>query len=561
MTELTVNLVTGQTGNPQLDQLVSFIQHDIPGLDDGRYQLQIAQQITDAEGNTVSDGSLAATYTFGIAGDRFRLSNPSTMVYSVFPASEATGEFDTVLPSVVFTKTSFPWSRIPTNTIEEMYQGNKPGPGQDTDIDIPTWLTILLLDEDDIANYAAQFPKFALPPATVTIGDLFLTSANPNSSLGNNYSYFNRVTTDANPLTTYMDPGDTLADTIRVLDVPMGLFAKIAPTIEDLKIMAHVRKVGLVDKATMPGISDVGEPLGSFSIVFGNRLPNTHKKTYAYLVSLEQMQDFLPTSAEGGLPVYKDGTSPDPSRSVRLAVLQSWSFYSVGQSATFVTQLDALNNAKAVVPPPPPPPAQPNFSSDPIVVNEDLSANTSLRLVPGPGAIDIVKNALNMGYVPLNHLLRTGEITGSETKIDHTVSWYRGPLVPYQVTKAAIQLPISSPDKATIFDPSTGMLDTSYAAAWTLGRQLALQDSTFSVALYNWKKGVNQQLINNMEQSILEAQFSNVLVASGQQDKLVQTTPDVLLPEGKVNKERTPKKAPKGSLARQLILSLQKQEP
>jgi hypothetical protein len=560
MNNQTVNLPTGQTGNPQLDQLVSFIQHDIPGLDDGRYQLQVAQQITDAEKNTVSDGSLAATYTFGIAGDRFRLSDPSSMVYSVFPASEATGEFDTVLPSVVFTKTSFPWSRIPTNTIEEMYQGNKPEPGKDTDFDIPTWLTIILLDEDDITNYAAQFPKFALPPATVTIGDLFLTAANPNSSLGSNYSYFNHVTTAGKPLSTYMDPGDTVTDTIRVLDLPMGLFAKIAPTIEDLKIMAHVRKVSLLDKATMPGISDVGEPLGSFSIVFGNRLPNTHKKTYAYLVSLEQMQDFLPTNAEGGLPVYKDGTSPDPTKTVRLAVLQSWSFFSVGQSATFVTQLDALNNAKAVVPPPPPPPAQPNFSSDPVIVNEDLSANTNLRLVPGPGAIDIVKNALNMGYVPLNHLLRTGETAGTEIKIDHTVSWYRGPLVPYQISKAAIQLPISSPDKAMIFDPSTGMLDTSYAAAWTLGRQLALQDSSFSVALYNWKRGVNQELVNNMEQSILEAQFSDVLAASGQQLTTAQT-PDTLLPEGKVDKERTRKKMPKGSLARQLILSLQKQEP
>ncbi len=559
MTNQTGNLPTGQTGNPQLDQLVSFIQHDIPGLDDGRYQLQVAQQIIDADKNTVSDGSLAATYTFGIAGDRFRLSDPSSMVYSVFPASEATGEFDTVLPSVVFTKTSFPWSRIPTNTVEEMYQGNKPEPGKDTDFDIPTWLTIILLDEDDITNYTTQFPKFALPPATVTIGDLFLTAANPNSSLGNNYSYFNHVTTAGKPLSTYMDPGDTITDTIRVLDVPMVLFAKIAPTIEDLKIMAHVRKVSLLDKATMPGISDVGEPLGSFSIVFGNRLPNTHKKTYAYLVSLEQMQDFLPTSAEGGLPVYKDGTSPDPTKTVRLAVLQSWSFFSVGQSATFVTQLDALNNAKAVVPPPPPPPAQPNFSSDPVIVNEDLSANTNLRLVPGPGAIDIVKNALNMGYVPLNHLLRTGETAGSEIKIDHTVSWYRGPLTPYQVTKAAIQLPISSPDKATIFDPSTGMLDTSYAAAWTLGRQLALQDSSFSVALYNWKRGVNQELVNNMEQSILAAQFSDVLAASGQQLKTAQT-PDTLLPEGTVDKERTRKKMPKGSLARQLILSLQKQE-
>lgn len=61
------------------------------------------------------------------------------------------------------------------------------------------------------------------------------------------------------------------------------------------------------------------------------------------------------------------------------------------------------------------------------------------------------------------------------------------------------------------FDPTTGMLDVSYAAAWTLGRQLALQDSAFSTALYNWKRGLQQSVVDAVESQILQEQFGEAL--------------------------------------------------
>lgn len=61
------------------------------------------------------------------------------------------------------------------------------------------------------------------------------------------------------------------------------------------------------------------------------------------------------------------------------------------------------------------------------------------------------------------------------------------------------------------FDPTTGMFDESYAAAWNLGRQMALQSKSFSVGLYNWKKGLNLQVINAAEQDIIQNTLGNSL--------------------------------------------------
>jgi hypothetical protein len=77
--------------------------------------------------------------------------------------------------------------------------------------------------------------------------------------------------------------------------------------------------------------------------------------------------------------------------------------------------------------------------------------------------------------------------------------------------KASIQIPLTSADSANAFDPTTGVFDQSYGAAWTLGRMLALQDTGFSTALYNWKNGLTQDVIAAIEDEILNSAFASVL--------------------------------------------------
>jgi len=102
----------------------------------------------------------------------------------------------------------------------------------------------------------------------------------------------------------------------------------------------------------------------------------------------------------------------------------------------------------------------------------------------------------------MNETLRTGE---------KTVSWYRGPFVPYQVAPQNFTLPFASSDSALNYDPTTGMLDVSYAAAWELGRLISLQDKSFSIDLYNWKKGLTLDVVNGIEKDLINQISKNLL--------------------------------------------------
>jgi hypothetical protein len=438
-----------------LNEQVSFIQHNLPGLDAGEYQLRVDQEVFKSDGVTpVSGDSYSNTYTFAVTGDRFSLANPGSILNSVFPANNASGEYSNVLPHVVFSKKTFPWTRYPTTDLPY----TPPEPGKDVDGDVPTWLWVLLLDEEDVAAY----PSLQTTPVTCNVGDLFPPAVVSTSTLGDHYSYFFEAK-DLNGL----EPGQNTTDSIQTIDIPLAFFWQLAPTVADLELLAHGRVVSLVNQPTN-GADVAGEPTGSFSIVFGNRLPNTEKKTYAFLVSLEELQPFLPQT--GGVP--PSGSYP-PASNLRLAVLKSWTFFSTGESATFVHDLESLNGCV--------PGGQP-------------ATNTNIR-IPYNGDNTVVGDALGMGYVPLNEIMRTSE---------KNVSWYRGPLLPYNVGSPTISVPIPSPDGATIFDATTGMLDVSYAAAWTIGRMLALQDMSFSTGLYTWKQQLSAEVNSAVEDDLFD---------------------------------------------------------
>ncbi len=460
------------TGNSTInlfDEQVTFIQHHLPGLDAGEYALTLQQTRIDGSKNPIGV-PYNQSFQFAVKGDRFRISKPADL-YAVFPPDHAAGEFDTVLPHVVFAKKTLPWIRYPNNQ-EPAW---KPQPGKDVDQDVPTWLTVILLDEDDVSDPSSLLQQR-------TINDLFPAQLGPNG-----VSYF---PLDTSPL----DYGEERSDPIQTIDLPLSLFWKIAPTLADLNYLAHARTVSLLPKVTMPGISDLGDPLGDFSIVFGNRLPQDGKRSYAYLVSLETLENYLPDN-EGNPQPGKPG---DGSKFLRLAVLKNWYFDSFGSPASFDRAVLSLNGR------------------DP---DQNAPAVLTTLQAPYAGNNPELQRPLQMGFVPINHRLRTGE---------KTVSWYRGPLTPYLVDNQRINIPISSPDQATSFDPSTGMFDVSYAAAWTLGRQLALQDAGFSTALYQWKKGLDQQVIANIEAEMIAEKFESVLQPGGEVPEMESLPPEPL---------------------------------
>jgi hypothetical protein len=221
---------------------------------------------------------------------------------------------------------------------------------------------------------------------------------------------------------------DDLNTPVRLLDMDLKLFLKLCPRREDLSLLAHIRHVDIADKVPLDMIAN-----GEFAVIVGNRFPQVGPNT-VYLISLEGLDKVL------GAP----GNQPSPR--VRLITLANWSFVcdSTGNHsfAGLMKQL-RTNSAQFGVAP------------------------------PAPSASKYANEALANGYVPLDY--RPLESTP-------TFAWYRGPLTPrprQQMKQPAFQ----RADSALIFDDRTGVVDVSYAAAWELGRLLALGSPAFTKGL------------------------------------------------------------------------------
>lgn len=89
---------------------------------------------------------------------------------------------------------------------------------------------------------------------------------------------------------------------------------------------------------------------------------------------------------------------------------------------------------------------------------------------------------LHQGYVPLPHYPRRG---------GKTVSWYRGPLITAEKRNATLDkniFAINTSDELVLYHTDVGLFDVTYAAAWELGRLLALRSKRFSVGLHRWRR-------------------------------------------------------------------------
>lgn len=239
----------------------------------------------------------------------------------------------------------------------------------------------------------------------------------------------------------------------RTIDIDATLFKAIAPTWDELPLLTHVRKVNTGDKELLGLKED-----GWFSVVISNRLPKGEAQNTVHLVSLEGWRSFL----------YEDRAI---SGSVRLVSLASWSFWSSAKHGNFGELMAALNTDLLYVKPP-------NDTGD---------------------AGEIVREALNRGYVPLNYETRHGEATAG---------WYRGPLLPAQ-TAPVNRDPYESAEAALIYDARTGLFDASYAVAWQIGRLLSLSDGKFTAALQTWRRE-GQRMVDRLLENLDLADRYNV---------------------------------------------------
>jgi hypothetical protein len=115
---------------------------------------------------------------------------------------------------------------------------------------------------------------------------------------------------------------------------------------------------------------------------------------------------------------------------------------------------------------------------------------------------NIVNGAYARGYAVFNHVMRQGE---------KTVSWYRGPLVPLNYDKPVqFQEPVANADELLRYDPDTGLFDVTYAAAWQLGRLLALQNRGFALALNRARGTLQARAARLMQRAELKDRYKEL---------------------------------------------------
>ena len=236
----------------------------------------------------------------------------------------------------------------------------------------------------------------------------------------------------------WLESGEDSEAHCTVLEVPQDLLVELLPRKKDLPWLCHVRQVRNDDKeAVTPG------GLIDYAVVVGNRRsqePPAGSKNGSpnrvHLVSLEGYYDDAQRQA---------WYQPDKENRIQLISLTSWEYTAVPSKYSFTDQMRKLDAG--------------------VLKATRETEDSHLQAI------------LATGFTLLEHQTRQG---------DKTASLYRGPLVPCAVTPT-VQLPIACGDEAVRFYPEWGVGDVSYAAAWQLGRLLALQNSELATLLYQWK--------------------------------------------------------------------------
>jgi hypothetical protein len=425
---------------------IQFVEACHPPLVAGGYNVSLTQVVKESEGTAIPWNSdpYASESQIAVDAPRFTL-NPADL-HSVYPPIDQTGRFDNALPHVVFTRRTLPWERT--------LDSRAPKLGQP----FPPWMGLLLVQEDEllIRDQTGQ-----------TTNRKYEVRSLPVASRDQNSLLFHIPENGSKDRVLVPDLGQTGLDKWQseqgryekdfclAIDLPAELFKAIAPRVDDLPYLAHVRQVDTGDKE-VSAINDKGW----FSLVIGNRLPQADKDHRVFLVSLEGLQERLQ-------PTW----TPQPGQMIRLAVLGTWAFRCEGTN-------DFKEHMKRV---------HADSFHLPLESFNDKSDAPQ----------DIVNGAYARGYSAFNHVMRQAE---------RTVSWYRGPLVPLNYDKPKqIQEPASCADGLLRYDPNTGLFDVSYAAAWQLGRLLALQNQSFASALNRARKTLRTEAEQQMRQAEINA--------------------------------------------------------
>ena len=330
------------------------------------------------------------------------------------------------------------------------------------------WMALLLFNEDEIIAPGTNGAQSSTKAGTYTVSQVISSDGQPvNGILGPDIQAFK-----------YEDPSKIQC---RAVDITPAIFTAVLPRLQELTFLAHCRQVDTGDKEILGMKAD-----GWFSVIIGNRLPADPPagspagvRQIVHLVSLEGFGQYL----------VDDPSFPAGTQTIRLISLAGWVFTSLPETGeSFKDLMLGLLSPQS-----------------------EQGTNLLLRF-PVDGvtaqteAQKLAQAALGDGYVPVSYTTRQGE---------QTFAWYRGPLTPVVIKAFSDDPPYGAAAQATVYDKTTGLFDQSYAAAWQMGRLLALSDRTFSVNLLNWRRQGHRLVDLLLERINANAKYQGLLSQPG----------------------------------------------
>ncbi|MBO1348078.1 MAG: hypothetical protein EBE86_012095 [Hormoscilla sp. GUM202] len=379
---------------PTPESLVFAAYHQLP-IAIGDYKVKVEHTFHTTDNTTIPSQTFAATRRFRVEGERFQL-KPDDL-QAVFPPQGSLGDHSNVLPHIILTHSTLPWERSPAVSPE-------------SSDDLFPWLLLLVFSE-------AEKPK----TKTITLGEL--SNQGPKFPVVSLHGY------------------RKASDPVNVIDVKRQVLEPLLPTLDDLKMLAHVRRLDFSAQDEQ-GMSRTDLHESERAVILANRLPEPGATSTVHLVSVEGRYNTTGFNF--------DNAGPDDE--IRFVSLISWRFACISSDQTFAEMIKGLEKD-----------------------------HRSFRL-PNNGNDD-VENFLKEGFVPVRHGLRQG---------GKTFSWYRGPFATGTVNDN-LTVPVHTSDALLRYYPNVGLFDVGYASAWELGRLITLQSPTFSANLYEWKRLRDQQ--------------------------------------------------------------------
>ncbi|RMD98228.1 MAG: hypothetical protein D6816_16520 [Bacteroidetes bacterium] len=440
-------------------KMISFEGYHLPGLKSGEIQIgaHLEFNLKDSKKTTFS----APEASIFVNGPRFILSPAE--IHAVFPPRDSLGEYDNVLPHIELTPSTLPWQRESGNQVETT-----------------PWLALILLQEDEWRD-----------ESKVKIKKVHWEQLRNEIGLA-------KEITDVSPDKKNPYPP------VKALRIDKDFLSQILPTTEDLKWLSHVRV----------GHDQHGQEVER-AVLVCNRMPRPGARAQVHLVSLENRlkNDGTFNFQKGKSEKNKPDKDKSADKKIALLSLYTWEFtcpemdeYKVSNKAISRLPSDDLRKKVTTLFPA-------GEARDTLYRGKDKFKDELTQKHFSEKEIDTLLNvchiqtetfkglmdALDLGWlhvseqrgplfragsVPLAHGLRNG---------GKTASWYRGPFVPDKHLSQRFEmvirskLPLRNADQLLMYNQTTKMLDVSYAAAWELGRLMAVSDPHISQSIAEWK--------------------------------------------------------------------------